>query len=59
MKGKVTSQRVLDIEGPSVETSLYANGSINGVQVKVMLTLLESQQIPKDISWQRKSSCYG
>lgn len=38
IKGKVTSQRVLDIEGPSVETSLYANGSINGVQVKVMLT---------------------
>jgi hypothetical protein len=38
LKGKVTNQRVLDIEGPSIETSLYASGSINGVQVKVILT---------------------
>jgi hypothetical protein len=34
VKGKITGQRVLDIEGPSIETSLSASGSLKGVQIR-------------------------
>jgi hypothetical protein len=40
MNGKVTSQRVLDVEGPSIETSLTASGSLKGVQMKEKLTFI-------------------
>jgi hypothetical protein len=30
VKGKITGQRVLDIEGPSIETSITASGSLKG-----------------------------
>lgn len=42
LKGKVTSQRVLDVEGPSVETSITASGSLKGVQIKETLTFIGS-----------------
>jgi len=42
IKGKITSQRVLDVEGPSVETSITASGSLKGVQIKETLTFIGS-----------------
>jgi|SRR5215467_2016459 hypothetical protein len=40
IKGKITSQRVLDLEGPSVETSIIASGSLKGVQIKETITFV-------------------
>src|SRR5262249_17941224 len=40
LKGKVTSQRVLDIECPSIETSVSVSGSLKGIQVKETLTFI-------------------
>ena len=42
LKGKVTSQRVLDVEGPSVETSVSVSGSLKGIQIKETLTFIGS-----------------
>jgi hypothetical protein len=39
-KGKITSQRVLDVEGPTVETSIATSGTIKGTPVQVMLTFI-------------------
>lgn len=38
LKGKITGQRVLDVEGPTMETSVSATGDVKGTQVNVMLT---------------------
>jgi hypothetical protein len=40
IKGKITSQRVLDLEGPSVETSIIASGRLKGVQIKETITFV-------------------
>ena len=40
LKGKVTSQRVLDVEGPSIETSVSVGGSLKGAQIKETLTFI-------------------
>lgn len=40
MKGKVTSQRVLDVESPSIETSVSVSGSLKGAQIKETLTFI-------------------
>ena len=40
IKGKITGQRVLDIEGPSIETSVSASGNLNGVQIRETLTFV-------------------
>src|SRR5215213_1796214 len=37
-KGKIIGQRVLDVEGPTIETSVSVSGSIKGTQVKETLT---------------------
>ncbi len=37
-KGKSIGQRVLDVEGPTIETSVSVSGSIKGTQVKETLT---------------------
>ena len=39
-KGKITSQRVLDVEGPTVETSIATSGTIKGTPVQAMLTFI-------------------
>ena len=31
LKGKITSQRVLDVDGPIIETSVLASGTMKGV----------------------------
>jgi hypothetical protein len=38
LKGKMMGQRVLDSEGPTLETSVSARGSIKGTQVNETLT---------------------
>jgi hypothetical protein len=40
LKGKVTSQRVLDVEGPTIETSVSTSGTMKGVQVQEMITFI-------------------
>ena len=38
LKGKMTSQRVLKAEGPTIETSVFARGIVKGIQVNETLT---------------------
>ena len=38
LKGKIIGQRVLDVEDPTIETSVSVSGSIKGTQVKETLT---------------------
>jgi hypothetical protein len=38
MEGKVSSQRVIDVKGPTMETSVTASGKLRGVQVIETLT---------------------
>jgi hypothetical protein len=40
LKGKITSQRVLDAEGPSLETSVSVSGTMKGVKVQEMITFV-------------------
>lgn len=40
MQGKVSSQRVIDVKGPTMETSIMASGSLKGVQVTEALTYM-------------------
>ncbi len=40
VNGKITGQRVLDIECPSIETSITASGSLKGAQIKETLTYI-------------------
>jgi hypothetical protein len=40
LKGKVMGQRVLDSEGPTMETSASFTGSIKGTPVKVLVTFV-------------------
>jgi hypothetical protein len=40
LKGKATGQRVLDIEGPTMETSVVASGTMRGIQIQEMLTFV-------------------
>ncbi len=42
-KGKITSQRVLSVEGPRMETSISATGNLRGAQVTETLTYVASQ----------------
>jgi hypothetical protein len=38
LKGKTTGQRVLDSEGPRIETSVSVSGTMKGVQIQEMIT---------------------
>ncbi len=40
LKGKITGQRVLDAEGPAIETNVSATGNLAGSQVRVILTYM-------------------
>jgi hypothetical protein len=48
-KGKITSRRVLDVEGPTVETSVAASGAIKGIPVQVMLTFIGTPTAEKGV----------
>jgi hypothetical protein len=49
LKGKVIGQRVLDVEGPTIETSVSANGTIKGVSVQEMITFIGTPTAEKGI----------
>ena len=40
LSGKITGQRVLDVEGPTLETSVATKGTIRGVQVQDIITFI-------------------
>ena len=40
LRGKITGQRVLDVEGPTIETSVSVTGNMKGVPVQEMLTFI-------------------
>ncbi|MGB8133447.1 MAG: hypothetical protein WCE99_04585, partial [Nitrososphaeraceae archaeon] len=40
LKGKITSQRVLDAEGPSLETSVSVSGTMKGVKVQDLIAFV-------------------
>jgi hypothetical protein len=40
LKGNITGQRVLDIEGPTIETSVSVSGTMKGTQVQEMITFI-------------------
>ena len=40
LRGKITGQRVLDVEGPTIETSVSVSGTMKGVPVQEMLTFI-------------------
>ena len=43
LKGKITGQRVLSVDGPRMETSVSASGAIRGTQVTETLTFVATQ----------------
>jgi hypothetical protein len=45
-KGKVTGQRVLDVEGPTMETSLSFTGTIRGTPAKETVTFVGRPSSP-------------
>jgi hypothetical protein len=40
IKGKITGQRVIEVEPPTIETSVSSNGTIRGIQVTQILTFV-------------------
>jgi hypothetical protein len=42
LKGKIIGQRVLDVEGPTMETTVAINGTYKGTQVNETLTFVGS-----------------
>jgi hypothetical protein len=42
LKGKIIGQRVLDSEGPMMETNISAKGHVKGIQVSESLTYVAS-----------------
>ena len=41
LKGKITSQRVIEVEQPTLETSVSSSGTIRGIQVNQILTFVD------------------
>jgi hypothetical protein len=49
LKGRTTGQRVLDIEGPTIETSVSVSGTMRGIQVQEMLTFVGTPTTEKGV----------
>jgi hypothetical protein len=49
LSGKITGQRVLDIEGPTIETSVATKGTIKGVQVQEIITFTARPTVEKGV----------
>jgi hypothetical protein len=49
LKGKITSQRVLDAEGPIIETSVSVSGTMRGIQVQEMITFIGTPTTEKGV----------
>jgi hypothetical protein len=39
--GKITGQRVLDVEAPTMETSVAASGNLKGIQASETITFMD------------------
>lgn len=46
LKGKVTGQRILDAECPTIETSVSSTGSAKGVRINEILTFVAKPSSP-------------
>ena len=46
LKGKIAGQRVLDVEGPTMETSVSIEGSVRGAQVRQHMTYISKPVSP-------------
>ena len=46
LKGKITGRRVLDVEGPTMETSVSIEGSFKGTQIKQHMTYISKPVSP-------------
>jgi hypothetical protein len=49
LKGTITGQRVLDIEGPMIETSVSVSGTMKGTQVQEMITFIGTPTAEKGV----------
>jgi hypothetical protein len=49
LKGKITGQRVLDVEGPTIETSVSVSGILKGVSVQEILTFIGTPTAEKGV----------
>ena len=49
LKGRITGQRVLDIEGPTIETSVSVSGTMKGIQVQEMITFVGTPTAEKGV----------
>jgi hypothetical protein len=49
LKGRITGQRVLDIEGPTIETSVSVSGTMKGIQVQEMITFVGTPTAEKEV----------
>jgi hypothetical protein len=49
LKGTTTGQRVLDIEGPTIETSVSVSGTMKGIQVQEILTFVGTPTAEKGV----------
>jgi hypothetical protein len=49
LKGKITGQRVLDVEGPIIETSVSTTGTVKGAQVQEMITFVGTPTTEKGV----------
>jgi hypothetical protein len=49
LKGKVIGQRVLDVEGSTIETSVLASGTIKGMSVQEMITVIGTPTAEKGV----------
>jgi hypothetical protein len=49
LKGKITGQRVLDIEGPTIETSVSVSGTMKGTQIQEMITFIGTLTTEKGV----------
>jgi hypothetical protein len=49
LSGKITGERVLDVEGPRIETSVATKGTIRGVQVQEMITFVGRPTVEKGV----------
>ena len=62
LKGKITGQRVLDIEGPHIETSVSVSGTMKRVQIQEIITFNGTPTEDNGVlhgSWCRKRSYNG
>ena len=49
VSGKITGQRVLDVEGPTIETSVSVTGTMKGIPVQEMLTFIGTPTTEKGV----------